>query len=126
LLLLLGGERLKQRCGGCKVLRSNGNLGHLELGGYGTLYLCLYELRSGDQPDTGTTLDPHLSIRVQTGAPRAAPTPAEEHAKRIGIAVRIAVPIFYAGMDDVELEGEDVLEDVCARCGWGDGAERAE
>ena len=39
--------------------------------------------------------------------------------------MRVCGPVFDAGVDDVELEGEEVLEDVRA-CGWGlDGRERA-
>jgi hypothetical protein len=90
------------------------------------LYLCLYELRCGDQTDAGAALDPHLSIGVETGVPRAAPTPTEEGAERIGISVLVAGPIFDACVDHVELKGEDVFEDVRARRRWGDRVERAE
>jgi hypothetical protein len=51
---------------------------------------------------------------------------SEEHAERVGVTVRVAGPVFDAGVDDVELEGEDVLEDVRASGGRRDGPERAE
>jgi hypothetical protein len=77
--------------------------------------LCLYELRSGDQPDSSATFAPHLPISVQTGVPRAASTPTKERAERVGVSVWIACPIFHSGVDHVELKGEDVFEDVRTR-----------
>jgi hypothetical protein len=89
-------------------------------------HLRLYELRCGDQPDASATFDPHLPIGVKTGVPRAASTPAKEHAERICISVCVAGPIFHACVDHVELKGEDVFEDVRTRCGWGDRTQCAE
>jgi len=67
-----------------------------------------------------------MVIGVETCAPRAASTPTEEPAERVGVPVRIAGPIFDARVDDVELKGEDVLEDVRPRGGGLDRRERAE
>ena len=60
------------------------------------------------------------------GAPSAASAPAEERTERVGVAVRVVSPVLDACVDHVEFEGEDVLEDVRARGGWGDGGEGAE
>lgn len=65
-------------------------------------------------------------VRVHAGAPRAAPAATEEHAERVGVSVGIAGPVLDACVDDVELEGEDVLEDVRVRGGGCDGRERVE
>lgn len=81
-------------------------------------------MRGGDEPHARAALDPHLTIRVDAGAPRAASTPAEEGAEGVGIAVSIAGPVSDAGVDDVKLEGEDMLLDVRARRGGVDGSER--
>ena len=78
----------------------------------------------GDQAYTRAALDPHLAIGIETCAPRPASTPTEERAERIGVPVRIAGPVLDACVDDVELEGEDVLEDVRARGGRLDGREK--
>ena len=82
-------------------------------------------MRGGDEPHASAALDPHLTIRVDAGAPRAASAPAEERAERVGVPVSVAGPVSDAGVDDVELEGEDVLEDVRARRGGLDRSERA-
>jgi len=83
-------------------------------------------VRCGDERHACAALDPHLAIGVEAGAPRAAPAPAEEGAERVGVPVRVAGPVLDAGVDHVELEGEDVLEDVGARGGGLEGRERAE
>lgn len=88
--------------------------------------LDLDELRGGDETDARAALDPHLAVHVEAGRARAPPTASEERAERVGVAVGVAGPVFDAGVDDVELEGEDVLEDVRARGGRYDGCERAE
>jgi len=88
--------------------------------------LDLDKVGGGDQAYTRAALDPHLAIGVVPCAPRAASTPAEERAERVGVAVRIGGPVLDACEDDVELEGEDVLEDVRAGGGGLDGRERAE
>jgi hypothetical protein len=56
-------------------------------------------VRGGDQAHARAALDPHLAIGVEPCAPRAASASPKE------------------GVDDVELEGEDVVEDVRARRG---------
>jgi hypothetical protein len=89
-------------------------------------YLCFDELRCGDETDTRAALDPHLAVRVEAGRACVPAAPLEEHAERVGVTVRVAGPVFDAGVDDVELEGEDVLEDVRASGGRRDGPERAE
>jgi len=88
--------------------------------------LDLDKVGCGDQAHARAALDPHLAIRVETCAPRPASTPTEEPAERVGVPVRIAGPVLDARVDDVELEGEDVLEDVRARGGRLDGRESAE
>ncbi len=50
----------------------------------------------------------------------APPAPPEERAERVGVAVCVARPVLDARVDDVELEGEDMLEDVRARRGLCD------
>ena len=80
----------------------------------------------GDQAHARAALDPHLAIGVETCAPRAASAPPEEHAERVGVPVGVAGPVLDARVDDVELKGEDVLEDVRARRGRVEGRERAE
>lgn len=95
--------------------------------GYCTaLYLDLDELRGGDQAHARRALDPHLVVRVHAGAPRTAPAAAEERAESVGVAVCVAGPVLDACVDDVELEGKELLEDVRARGGGRDGRERAE
>ena len=94
--------------------------------GEGGRDLCFDELRCGDEADARTTLDPHLAVDVEAGRARAPAAAPEEYAERVGVAVRVAGPVFDAGVDDVELEGEDVLEDVRARGRGHDGRERAE
>ena len=88
--------------------------------------LRLYELRCGYESYARTTLDPHLPVGVEAGCACAAATASEEHAERVGIAVGVGGPVFDAGVDDFELEGEDMLKDVRARGGWHDGRECAE
>lgn len=88
--------------------------------------LRLYELRCGYEPYARTTLDPHLPVGVEAGCACAAAAASEEHAERVGIAVGVGGPVFDACVDDFELEGEDMLEDVRARGGWHDGRECAE
>jgi hypothetical protein len=80
----------------------------------------------GDQTYARAALDPHLAIGVVACAPRAPSTPAEERAEGVGVPVGIGGPIPDACEEDVELEGEDVLEDVRAGGGRLDGGERAE
>jgi hypothetical protein len=70
--------------------------------------LDLDKVRGGDQAHARAALDPYLAIGVETCAPRAASASPEERAERVG------GPILDARVDDVELEGEDVLEDVRA------------
>ena len=128
LVMLLCGERLQQRRGGRKVLiiliRS---WGPRDGNGAGStvLYLDLDELRRGDQAYARRALVPHLVVRVDAGRARAAPAAAEERAEGVGVAVGVAGPVLDAGVDDVELEGEDVPEDVRARGGGRDPAQRA-
>ena len=88
--------------------------------------LDLDKMGCSDQAHTRAALNPHMAIRVETCAPRPAPTPTEEPAERVGIPVRIAGPVLDARVDDVELEGEDVLEDVRPRGGRLDRRESAE
>jgi hypothetical protein len=61
-------------------------------------------------------------VGVIAGGPRAAPAPTEERAERVGVPVGVARPVLDARVDDVEFEGEDVLEDVRARGGGRDAA----
>ena len=53
-----------------------------------------------------------MAIRVKTCALRPASTPTEKPAKHIGVPMRIASSVLGACLNDIELEGEDVLEDV--------------
>ena len=93
---------------------------------YGAVrHLDLDELRGGDQAHARRALDPHLVVRVEAGRAGAAAAAAEERAERVCVAVCVAGPVLDAGVDDVELEGEDVLEDVRARGGGRDAPERA-
>ena len=87
--------------------------------------LDLDKVGCGDQTYTRAALDPHLTIGIETCAPRPGSTPTEERAERIGVPVRIAGPVLDACVDDVELEGEDVLEDVRARVEGGSMVARA-
>lgn len=64
-------------------------------------------------------------VRVEAGSARAASAAAEERAERVCVAVCVAGPVLDAGVDDVELKGEDVFEDVRARGGGRDAPERA-
>jgi hypothetical protein len=82
-------------------------------------------MRGGDKSHASAALDPHLSIGVDTGAPRATSAPAEERAERVGVSVSVARPVSDARVDDVELEGEEVFADVRARRGRVDREERA-
>jgi hypothetical protein len=82
-------------------------------------------MRGGDEAHASAALDPHLTIGVEAGAPRATSAPAQEHAECVGVSVSVAGPVPDAGVDDVELEGEDVLKDVRARRGRVERAERA-
>jgi hypothetical protein len=88
-------------------------------------YLDLDELRGGDQAHAPRALAPHLVVRVEAGRARAAPAATEERAERVCVAVCVAGPVLDAGVDDVELKGEDVLEYVRARGGGRDAPERA-
>jgi len=90
--------------------------------------LDLDKVGGGDQAYlyTRTALDPHLATGAETCAPRAAPTPTEEHAERVGVPVHITGPVLDTCVDDVELEGKDVPEDVLARGGALDSRESAE
>jgi hypothetical protein len=88
--------------------------------------LDLDKVRGGDQANARATLDPHLAIGVETCAPRAASASPEERAERVGVPVRVGSPVLDARVDDVELEGEDVLEDVRAGRGWVERGERVE
>jgi hypothetical protein len=88
-------------------------------------YFDLDELRSGDQGYARRALDPHLAVGVKTGDPRATSASAEERPERVCVSLCIARPVFDACVYDVEFEGEDVLEDVCPRCGGRDAAGRA-
>ena len=120
---LLDDQRLKQRRSRRIVLFSHIRKVKGRRGGKSNL--CFDELRCGDESDARATLDPHLAVYVKAGCARAPAASLEEHAERVGVAVRVCGPVFDAGVDDVELEGEEVLEDVRA-CGWGlDGRERA-
>jgi hypothetical protein len=83
-------------------------------------------VRGGDEPHAPPALDPHVAVRVDAGAPRAASAPTEDRAERVGVPVGVAGPIPDAGVDDVELEGEDVLEDVRAGGRGRDAGEHAE
>lgn len=76
--------------------------------------LDLDKVRGGDQRHACAALDPHLAICVEAGAPRATSGAAEEGAECVGVAVRVAGPVFDARVYDVEFEGEEVLEEVCA------------
>ena len=78
-------------------------------------YFDLDELRSGDQGYARRALYPHLAVGVKTGDPCATSASADERAKRVCVSLRIACPVLDACVYDVELEGEDVLEDVCPR-----------
>ena len=90
------------------------------------LYFDLDELRSGDQTYARRALDPHLAVSVKTGDPCVASASTEKRPECVCVSVRIARPVLDARIYDVELEGEDVLEDVCPRRGRRDAAERAE
>ena len=68
--------------------------------------LDLDKVRGSDQANARAALDPYLAIGVETCAPRAASAPPEERAERVG------GPVLDARVDNVEVEGEDVLEDV--------------
>lgn len=80
-------------------------------------YLDFDELRGGNQPHARAALDPHLAVRIDAGAPRAAPASMEEGSEGVGVSVRVARPVLDAGVNHVELEREVVLEDVRARGG---------
>ena len=88
--------------------------------------LDLNKVGCGDQTYTRAPLGPHLAIGIETCAPRPASTPTEVRAERIGVPARIAGPVLDACVDDVELEGEDVLEDVRARAEGGSMVASAE
>ena len=88
--------------------------------------LRLDELRCGDESYARTALDPHLAVGVEARRTCASAAASEEYAERVGVAVCVGGPVFDAGVDDVELEREDMLEDVCARGGRRDGRECAE
>ena len=128
---MLSGERLEQRRSGGVILEFQGSAISVPLiiiwgGRERERDLDLDKVGRGDQAYMRAALDPHLAIRVETCAPRPASTPTKERTESVGVPVRIAGPVFDACVDDVELKGEDVLEDVRARGGRLDGRERAE
>jgi len=83
-------------------------------------------MRGGNQAHARRALDPHLAIPVEAGRARAASAATEEGAEGVGVSVGVAGPVLETCMDDIELEGEEVLEDVCAGGGRCDAGERAE
>ena len=88
--------------------------------------LDLDKVGGGDQAHARAALDPHLAIGVEPCAPRAASASPEERAECVGVPVRVGGPVLDARVDDIELEGEDVLEDVRARRGRVERRERVE
>lgn len=77
--------------------------------------LRLDKLRCGYEPYARTALHPHLAVGIEAGRTCATAAAPEEYAERVGVTAGVGGPVFDAGVDDVELEWEDVLEDVRAR-----------
>lgn len=92
-------------------------------------YLHLNKLRRSNQRHPRPPLHPHPPIRLSPlppRPPRLPPTLPHQPRQRIHIPERIARPVFQTRVDDLELEGEEVLEDVGAGGGGLDGVKGCE
>jgi hypothetical protein len=54
----------------------------------------------------------HIWWSASSRATRAAPAEANEGAEHVGVPMCVAGPVLDAGEDDIELKGEDGLEDM--------------